>query len=65
MSSASILLRALSLSQAIIIGFCKYNEPSHLDLRCLTFSLSALHINFPIDSLLKKIIKAMQATNVV
>ena len=30
------------------------NEPSHLDLCCLTFSLSALHINvFPSDSSLK------------
>ena len=33
----------------------RLNEPSHLDLRCLTFSLSTLHINvFPNDSLLKK-----------
>ena len=32
-----------------------HNEPSHLDLRCLTFSLSALHINFfPSGSLFKK-----------
>ena len=32
-----------------------HNEPSHLDLRCLTFSLSTLHINFfPNDSLLEK-----------
>ena len=30
------------------------NEPSHLDLRCLTFSLSTLNKNFfPCDSLLK------------
>ena len=40
-------LLTLSLPQAIIIGFCKqHNEPSHLDLRCLTFTLSTLHINF-------------------
>ena len=47
----------LSLPQAIIIGFCKQQryEPSQLDLRCLTFSLSTLHINvFPNKSLLKK-----------
>ena len=32
----------------------RLSEPSHLDLRCLTFSLSTLHINvFPNDSLLK------------
>ena len=32
-----------------------HNEPSHQDLRCLTFSLSALHINFfPMDGLIKK-----------
>ena len=32
-----------------------HNEPSHPDLRCLTVSLSTLHINlFPTDSLLKK-----------
>ena len=31
-----------------------HNEPSHQDLRCLTFSLSAYQINFfPINSLLK------------
>ena len=30
------------------------NEPSYLDLRCLTFSILTLHINFfPSDSLLK------------
>ena len=51
------------------IGFCKqhrsrWDEPSHLDLRCLTFSLSTLHINFfPSDSLFKK--KKKQTTNVV
>ena len=40
-----------------------HNEPSHQDLRCLTFSLSTLRINlFPIDSLLKK---TKQMTNVV
>ena len=47
----------LSLPQAIILGFCKQhrsNKTSHLDLRCLTFTLSTLHINvFPNDSLLK------------
>ena len=33
----------------------RLNEPSHLDLCCLTVSLSTLHINvFPNDSLLKK-----------
>ena len=33
----------------------RLNEPSHLDLRCLTFILSNLHINvFPNDNLLKK-----------
>ena len=33
----------------------RLSEPSHLDLRCLTFSLSTLHINvFPSDSLLKQ-----------
>ena len=32
-----------------------HNEPSHRDLRCLTFSLSALHVKFFLmDSLLKK-----------
>ena len=32
-----------------------HNEPSHLDLCCLTFSLSTLHINyFPSDTLFKK-----------
>ena len=32
-----------------------HNEPSHLDLRCLTFSLSLLHINFfRNDTLLEK-----------
>ena len=31
------------------------HEPSNLDLRCLTFSLSTLHINFfPSDSLFNK-----------
>ena len=53
----------LSLPQAIIIGFCKQHrsrwdgsyEPSHLNLRCLTFNLSTLCINFfSSDSLLKK-----------
>ena len=47
----------------MIVGFANsidpdetaHNEPSHLDLRCLTFSLSTLHINFfPSDSLFKK-----------
>ena len=43
----------LSMPHTVIIGFC-LNEPSHLDLRCLTFRLSTLHINvFPSDSLLK------------
>ena len=60
--SASHSLRSLTLSlpHTIIIGFCKQHrsrwdgsyEPSHLDLRCLTFSISTLHINlFPSDSL--------------
>ena len=69
-SSAVVVISdlALSLSQAMIhvIGFCKQrkNEPSPLDLRCLTFSLSILHINFfPIESLLKT--KPKQTTNVV
>ena len=31
-----------------------HNEPSHLDLRCLTFSLSTLHIHFPSGTLFKK-----------
>ena len=54
-------LLTVSLPQAIIIGFCKqrtsrcercHNEPSHQDIRCLTFSLKTLHINFfPIDGL--------------
>ena len=53
----------LSLPQAIIIGFCKQHrsrwdgsyEPSHLDLRCFTFSLSTLCINFfSSDCLLRK-----------
>ena len=55
----------LSLPPAIIIGFffannidadeTDHNEPSHLDLCCLTFILSTLYINFfPSDSLLKK-----------
>ena len=31
-----------------------HNEPSHLGLRCLTFSVSTLHINFfPMDSLFR------------
>ena len=37
----------------MIIDFCSY-ELSHQGLCCLTFSLSALHIIFPIDILLKK-----------
>ena len=42
------------------------NEPSHLDLHCLTFSLSTLHINFfPSDSLLKKKRRKKQTTNVI
>ena len=44
----------LSLPQAIIIGFANsinpdetaHIEPSHLDLRCLTFRRSTLHTNF-------------------
>ena len=54
----------LPLPQAIIIGFCKQHrsrwegsyEPSHLDLCCLTFSLSTLRISFTFssDSLLKR-----------
>ena len=33
----------------------RLNEPSHLDLRCFTFSLSTSHINvFPNENLLKK-----------
>ena len=51
-----------SLPQAIIIGFCKQHssrwdgsyELSHLDLRCLTVSLSTLRKNFfSSNSLLK------------
>ena len=39
-----------------------YNEPSHQDLRCLTISLPALHINvYPVDSLLI-IVKKTQKT---
>ena len=42
------------------------NEPSHLELCCLTLSLSTLHINvFPNDSLLKKKKEKKQTTNVV
>ena len=61
----------LSLPQAIIIGFGKQHrskwdgsyESSHLDLCCLTFSLSTLHINFlSSNSLLKK---EKQTTNVI
>ena len=45
---------SLALPQTIIIGFCKQHrswwdgsyELSHLDLRCLTYSLSTLPINF-------------------
>ena len=64
----------LSLPQAIIIGFCKQHrtrwdgsyEPSHLDLPCLTFSLSILCINFfSSHSLLKKKRKEKQTTNVI
>ena len=45
----------LSLPQTLIIGFCKqHSEPSHMDLRCLTSSLSTLQLNLiPSDSLLK------------
>ena len=50
-----ISLLTLSQPQAIIIGVCKqHSSRSHVDLRCLTFSLSTLHINvFPNDSVLK------------
>ena len=53
----------LSLQRAIIKGFSNskdldktaHNEPSHLDLRCLTFTLSNLPINFfASDSLLNQ-----------
>ena len=52
----------LSLPQAIIMAFANSinpdetaHEPSHLGLRCLTFTLSTLHINFFLsDNLLKK-----------
>ena len=51
----------LSLLQAIMISFAnsinpdETAQPSHLDLRCLTFSLSTLDINFfQSDSLFKK-----------
>ena len=63
MSFSKIRPLTLSLPLAIIIGFCKQDrsrwdgsyEPSHLDLCCLTFSLSTLHINFfSNDSLLKE-----------
>ena len=62
---------ARSLPQAMIMTSANsidldetaHKEPSHLDLRCLTFSLSTLHINFfPSDSLLKN---KKQTTNVV
>ena len=52
----------LSMPQAIIIAFANsidpdetaHSEPSHLDPRFLTFSLSTLHTNvFPNDGLLK------------
>ena len=40
--------------QTAYIQMKRLNEPSHLDLRCLTFSLSTSHINvFPNDSLFK------------
>ena len=40
--------------QTVIVCNGSY-EPSHLDLRCLTFSLSTLHMNFfSSDSLLRK-----------
>ena len=43
------------LLQTAKIQMRRLIEPSHLDLRCLTFSLSTLHINvFPNDSLKKK-----------
>ena len=60
--SCFLIYLTLSLPQAIILGFWKqhrsrreaHNEPSHLDLRCLTFSLSTLHIDFfPSDSSFK------------
>ena len=54
----------MTFANSIDLDEAVHNEPSHLDLRCLTFSLSALHINFfPFDSLLKK--KKKQTTNVV
>ena len=47
--------------QTAYIQMKRLNEPSHLDLRCLTFSLSTSHINvFPNDSLFK--IKKKQTT---
>ena len=61
----------LSLPKATILNFCKkhrsgwdaHTEPSHQDLRCLTFSISTLHIDFfESDSLLKKT-KKKQTTN--
>ena len=39
------------------------NEPSHLDLRCVTFSLSILHNLFPSDSFLLFFFK--KQTNVI
>ena len=58
-----ILSLTLSLPWTIIIGFCKHHrsrwdgshEPSHLDLRCMTFSILTLRINFfSSDRLFKK-----------
>ena len=41
------------LLQTALIQIRRLNEPSHLDLRCLTFCLSTLHINvFQSDGLI-------------
>ena len=45
----------MGFANSIDPGETAHDEPSHQDLRCLTFSLSTLRINFfSSDSLLKK-----------
>ena len=54
------------LLQTAYVQMRRLIEPSHLDIRCLTFSLSTLYINvFPNDSLLKYKSRRPQTTKVV
>ena len=45
----------MAFANSIYLDETAHYGPSHLDLRCLTFSLSIFHINFsPNDSFLQK-----------